>query len=485
MPTSPKSKSSSAIAQPPQWIKSLYGDISFEELSKFAMLGAVFFCIIGSYWLLRPLKDGLFFAIVGGKEWQPTAKMLSVIVVGAVVVSYQRAVDVLDRVTLFYAITAFFGLSFIGVAIALLHPTIGLTNATPSPDRYFGWIVYFLIETYGSLTVSMFWSFVSSITNSASARRGYAIVVGFGNVGAIVGPLLAVNAESLGMVVLFGVGGWAVLLSTVLLRSFVSMQGGRAGLARARASIEQASGATKEAEEGRAAASSAAPKPKANFTEGLRIIATRPYVTGIFLVSTLYEVIATLTDYQMKVIAASTPEYSSPEGLTSFLGTFGMATNGLALVISLLGSSYLMRRFGVRFCLLAYPTSVALASCMLFLFSSSQPSTLLWMAFAAMVTVKGLSYALQNPAKEILYIPTAPIAVKFKAKSFIDTFGSRGAKAFGSLMTGSVLKGAADASSMMRQGSVMSLAVVSVWLVAAQRVGREFQRLTDFDEIVE
>jgi AAA family ATP:ADP antiporter len=45
-----------------------------------------------------------------------------------------------------------------------------------------------------------------------------------------------------------------------------------------------------------------------------------------------------------------------------------------------------------------------------------------------------MSYALNNPCKEMLYQPTSS-SVKFKCKSWIDTFGARGCKATGSLVT--------------------------------------------------
>ena len=44
-------------------INLLYGDISVEEFKKFGMLGLIFLFIIGSYWLLRPLKDAVFFTV--------------------------------------------------------------------------------------------------------------------------------------------------------------------------------------------------------------------------------------------------------------------------------------------------------------------------------------------------------------------------------------------------------------------------------------
>ena len=47
-----------------------------------------------------------------------------------------------------------------------------------------------------------------------------------------------------------------------------------------------------------------------------------------------------------------------------------------------------------------------------------------------MLLLKGFSYCLNNPCKEILYQPTSS-SVKFKAKSWIDIFGQRGSKALG------------------------------------------------------
>jgi AAA family ATP:ADP antiporter len=51
-----------------------------------------------------------------------------------------------------------------------------------------------------------------------------------------------------------------------------------------------------------------------------------------------------------------------------------------------------------------------------------------------MMIMKGMSYALNNPTKEILYQMTST-QIKFKCKSWIDTFGQRSAKAGGSIVT--------------------------------------------------
>jgi AAA family ATP:ADP antiporter len=442
----------------------LYGDLTYTELRKFSLLGLTFLFIIGSYWLLRPLKDAVFFSIVGGREYQPIAKMLSVGVVALVVLVYSRLVDLLSRERLFYVVCAFFALSFFVLAVMLGHPTIGLANDVASPDRLVGWYTYFLIEAYGSITVSMFWSFVTSCTGATSASRGYSLIVGGAQVGSIAGPLLVTNAETLGIVPLFALAGCCTVLIAVLLRVFVVFVG----------ISPPGTALTDDNNNG-------GKKQDTGFLEGLKLVATVPYIRGVALVSTVYEVIATITDYQMKVLAHESSQDTA--SLAAFLGAFGMATNGLALVAALLGTSYALRRFGVRWCLLAYPISVAGASLVLFLFASADADTLLYVFFVVMVLTKGLSYALNNPAKEILYIPTSK-DIKFKAKSWIDLFGGRLSKAVGSTCT-TALRDLPSAELMVDAGVGVSLVLVVGWLAAASWVGNAYQRLTEANQVIQ
>ena len=44
-----------------------------------------------------------------------------------------------------------------------------------------------------------------------------------------------------------------------------------------------------------------------------------------------------------------------------------------------------------------------------------------------------MGYALNGPSRELLYVRTSG-DIKFKAKSWIDMFGTRGAKAVGSVV---------------------------------------------------
>lgn len=56
------------------------------------------------------------------------------------------------------------------------------------------------------------------------------------------------------------------------------------------------------------------------------------------------------------------------------------------------------------------------------------------MIFSVAIIRKGLSISLNNPTKEILYQVTST-GIQFKCRSLIDTFGQRGTKAIGSIVT--------------------------------------------------
>ena len=135
-------------------VRALYGDISKEEMKKFGLLSLTFFFTIGGYWLLRPLKDGVFFTMVG-KNYQPLAKLISVAVVLSLVLVYTKLIETFEKHKLFYIIVTFYAFVFAGAGLLLAHPTIGLANKVAGPHRYVGWILYFAIESFGSITESV------------------------------------------------------------------------------------------------------------------------------------------------------------------------------------------------------------------------------------------------------------------------------------------------------------------------------------------
>lgn len=433
--------------------QALWGDLSAEDMKQFGMLSLTFAFIIGTYWLMRPLKDGLFFKIVG-RQYQPTAKIMSFFFIIPVIFFYAKLVDLVEKQKLFYILAGFYSVLFLGISYFVNHETIGLLNTVPAWDRWFGWAIYLGVESYGSLLPALFWSFVASTTDSATAKRGFGLIIGGAQIGAIAGPGLATQAEHVGMVFLTMTVAVCLALVPVLIKLFITMYP---------AAAETNVVGSK--------------KVKTGMFEGLRLLISRPYLIGVFGVSVLYEVVVTIMDYQMKFLADTV--YQGSGAFTSFLGYFGMATNTMALVFALVGTGFFINRFGLLFCLVAYPFVMGLITTGIIVVPAHIMATSgVWIFFFATMAGKALSYALNNPCKEILYIPTSK-DVKFKAKSWTDSFGGRFAKGPAASGITSII---APLSNPIIIGSLLSLGVIGVWLVAAVFVGRRNKELTDTNQ---
>ncbi len=444
-------------------IKFFWPDLNNDEIKKYGLLSMTFFFIIGTYWLLRPLKDGFFFSTVGG-TFQPTAKMLSVVIVGLLVMVYSKLVDIVKKHNLFYVLGSIYAVLFAIVAYVIGLPVSGPGALNPSILKFFGWATYFIIESFGSIVVALFWSFTASVSDAKTAKKGYSLVVVGAQVGAIFGPFMATNAEVLGLRTLFVIGSLGIVMMMFVVKRFMAVI------------------PTEQLELGKPETTSTA--KKTGFMEGLKLLLTRPYLLGIFAVVTIYEVVGTIVDYQMKMQAQALPQYASRESLTAFLGVFGMAANTLAFLMALLGTGYMMRKLGLRFCLLTFPIVLGTAVAGLYAsysWGNFNPMMMLWATFGVMMIAKGLSYALNNPAKEMMYIPTSK-DVKFKSKGWIDMFGSRSSKALGAAFTDSLK---ASPHALLAYGTILSLGFIGFWIVAAFFVSSKFERLTSEGKIVE
>jgi ATP:ADP antiporter, AAA family len=457
----------------------LYGNhISPGEMVRTLCLATTLFFMIGGYWLLRSLKDPILTSLCGVTVI-PKAKMLSVFVVFGVVSIYNKLLDTdMPRHQLFYLFGSFYFVLFTTIAVLLKHPTIGLENAQADPSRVLGWISYCSIESFGSVMVSLFWSFCNSNFNLETAKASYGIMVAFAQIGSIIGPtFVSQYTSTIGVANTYLVGAVAMLLLQCTMFLYIRIYG-----------VQDRNGIPSDAKSSK--------KPKAGVWEGLHLFVKHNYIKGIFAISCLFMVEVTIIDYTMKVLARdyfaglhpcetgmTCYDYESgehgmstdaTEAFTMFMGLFGQATNSLSLMLSLFGTSAVIRYLGLRLTLLLFPT-LCLA---VIIFVRIYPT--LYVVFAAMMMLKACSYALNNPTKEILYQPTNP-AVRYKAKSWIDIFGARGSKALGSVITNAFSD---SATTLVANGSLVGMAVASFLIWNARYMGKTFEEYTESGYIV-
>lgn len=436
-------------------IRFFWGDLSPEELKKFSLLALGFFFIIGSWWPLKTLKDTIFLSMVGA-DYQPSVKIASVMLFFPLVLIYSRLVDYFTKEKLIYLFIGFYGVLGLIFVYFLQHPTIGVSNTITDPSRIFGWAFYLFAESYISLILALYWSFTNDITTPESAQKGYGLII-FGNqLGGFLATLIgnyASRDETLftsrapyialcSVTAFFLVGLVVYILQTKVLSQ--APQG----------YTEQAIHRQDES---------------VGFFDGLQALFTHPYVTGIFGIIFFQELISAIMNFQMLKLVSAT--FTSPGMINKFLFDFALAVQIIAAIFALFGTSFFQRRFGITFCLIAYP--LMLGFMIVIYLSNPTLSTI----FYVVLTAKALSYALNQPAKEVLYIPTSR-SIKYKSKAWIDMFGLRFAKAAGGTINSSM------GSLLLYVGS-FSLSVIGLWIFMASILGAAFKKAIKNNSIVE
>lgn len=422
-----------------------------EEFKKFILLSLTFLFLIGVYWLLRSVKDSILASTVGIR-FQPIAKMISLFVLIPLILTYSKLVDTFKKHHLFYYIGGFYGILFFIIGFLLGKPGIGLSNTVESPYRLIGWITYFGVESFGSLMVALFWSFVASSTSPESAKYGYPIIISGAQIGSITGPYLVTQAKTFGVDGLMYIASTWIVLIIVLINVYVKV------IPPNLTGLDEST----VAKEG---------NKKTGVFEGLRLLVKHKYIAGIFCVATFYEIIGTILDFQMKLVARQA--YTTPETYAEFMATFGIGCNVTTMLLTLIGTSFIMERWGLTFCIVSFPVTVGFVVSFVYIYSRCFQSSK-WIFFGAMIIIRCFTYALNNPAKEIMYIPTSK-DIKFKTKGWIDMFGARSMKAAGSLVNNAFK---ASPEALLAYGTLISLSVVIVWIFIASYVGKTFATLT-------
>lgn len=456
-------------------IQFFYPDIQKHEIRKVSLLALAFLFTIGTYWLMRLLKDLVLYklafpATLGwshdtGRLWIPWVKTFSPMFVLILVMIYSKLVDIFEKHKLMYVIAAFYMTFFSIITVILfLKNLYGEAYLGRTVLALSGILGYLFTESFGSLMVAVFWSFTISASTSDQAKRAFPFIVAAGQFGAIGGSSLMLIKTNI---------IWPFYAIVVLcLGIFVSIIH---YMIKTIPASELSNNTIHE-------------KPsKHNALSGIKLLVTKPYLMGVLIVSTFYEIASTIVEYQMNSQASIIFDDAT---FKWFKGVYGVSINTLAFLIALLGTSYIIKRFGTRICLLIYPVAFAIAlMCMYSYYSIMQPTAimLLWATFGVMLLVKAMSYAVNNPVKEMMYIPTSKDA-KFKTKSFIDMFGSRSAKMSGAQIGGWLnVHGNPILSihNLIMYGTVISLGIIGIWILAAIYVGTLNQKLVENKEIIE
>ena len=384
---------------------------------------------------------------------------------------YSKMVDRMRRYQLLCALSLTYG--FVGLLFAYLlgHPSIGLLNTSPSSGRLFGWLFYFFIEGYSPFVVSVFWSFANSISNQEAAKKNYGLMVGGSKIGGMLATLFAmivvnwsshisriqdvINHQIL--LVTASVASLAVPIFIILLMRRVP--------GRYLHGYEAVYKVEKERQKKGTS--------KTGAWSGLTMLINEPYVLGMFGILFFYELINTFLSYQRICIASA--QSTNASSMSSFLYLTTFIMHILGFTISVFGTRKLIETFGAKICLMIVPVINFIF--VIFFMIYYTPFALI----LASVVTKAVHFAFSFPLKESLYIPTIK-EIKFKSKSWIDTFGQKFARATGSAFNYGVRP---LAQTLFLTANIAFLTIAAtIWFVVAFLVGKRYEKAVSNNEVI-
>jgi len=392
-----------------------------------------FFFLLLSLYLLRPVREAM--GIARGADWLPWLMTTTLVVMLVVNPVYAALVSRLPRKRFIPLVAHFFAANLLVFA--------ALFQALPAHGgSLLGYAFYVWLSVFNLFVVSVFWSLMADVFTEDQGKRLFGMISMGGTLGAVVGAAVTEVASS---------GSWGFKLPTagLMLLAVLGLELAVFFMLRLARHFKLSAGEGQQARE-----------PGPDFKAGLSAIAGSRYLQLICAYMLLFTIASTfLYLMQGDIVARS---FASPAERTAAFAKLDFWTNVLTLTVQLLLTSRLLRGIGVSGVLLVLPllTTVGFGA------------LALWPSFLALALVqvlrRGIHYAVDRPAREILYIPLGP-EERYKSKAFIDTFVFRGGDFLG-------VWAPTLFAALLVPVSLAALGCAGVWVAIAGWLGRLVKR---------
>lgn len=370
--------------------------------------GAYFFCLLSSYYLLRPMREE--FGIRGELSdlpWLWTGTSLTMLLATPLFAWLVSRMPRRRFIPLTYRFFAFNLLIFYAVLVSLAH----------EQEKPVGYIFYIWLSVYNLFAISVFWGFMADLFKPEQAKRLFGVIGVGGTLGGIAGGVLVeliTTRTSIAPVHL-------MLLSAALLEGAVWC------VRRLTRRL------TTEPETIPASGSVAAPEsrePSRNPWAGFTLIARSPYLLALCIYMLMYTLSGSFLYFEQARIAKS--EFADSALRTMYFNRLDLFTNIVTLFTQLFITGRLVTRLGVIAGLALLPC-VVIAGFTALWFAPRLGLSVVIVFAAFRVLQRSMHYAIDRPTREMLYTPLNADA-KYKSKSFIDTFVYRGGDVLGAWM---------------------------------------------------
>ena len=421
-----------------------------EERLQSLLMFAYFFLVITSFWVLKPLKKGLFLSfydemgldLIGmhlrASHAEALAKVLNMVVALAAMIVFTILVRRFQRERLIYVLSGFFIIAFALYSQLLDGPGVATV-----------WSFYLFGDLYSTVMVVAFFAFLNDSVDSGAAKRMYGLVVLGGLAGGVFGSsMVGVKVKEASS------GSWLWLcLGMAIAIILIAMAAGRLV---ARQETQVASAAIEPEEESGGGNENPA-------LEGARLALRSSYLLSVVAIVGLYEMVSTIMDFQFSDTIGHYLDGAMVRVQVSRVMSF---TTWISLFVQVFLTSFIMKRSGVGAALLFLPVACLLGSL------GFMVAPVLLMGSALNTCDNGFSYSINQSAKEALYVVTTRDE-KYKAKAFIDMFVQRLAKAV-AVGLALVITIAFSGFESVRWLSLATAVILLVWIGAARYAGRAF-----------
>lgn len=411
-----------------------------EEVGALVWAFLYFFCLLSSYYILRPLRDEMGVAAgVSQLQWLFTATFLvmlaAVPVFGMLVARFPRRRFVPWVYWFFIAcIVSFYGLLQFD------------EWRVPVARAFFVWVSIFNL-----FVVTVFWGFLSDLFSYEQGKRLFGFVAAGGTTGALLGPsLTAALALPLGPVNLLLISALFLAGATQCVHGLLSTTQGKASEAAAQQG--KTSGAGELIGGGL----------MAGFTEVLR----SPFLLLICAHVLLLALTNTFLYFQQASIVAGA--FDSPAERTRVFALIDLSVGAVTLLVQVMLTGRILMRYG------AGPALALLALVTVGGFAALALAPVLVAVVAFQAAKRATEFAVANPARETLFTVVSR-EQKYKAKSFIDTAVFRG----GDAASGWVYTGLRNLGMELAWIAWLMVPVAALWAVLLLHLGKMQVKLAD------
>lgn len=357
-----------------------------------------FFCVLSSYYMLRPMREALGVdSGVASIPWLFSSTF--VVMLGATSIFGWIASRFARRVFLPW-VYVFFAANIL-IFYGLFQHAIGHGMTTV----WIGRVFFVWISVFNLFVVSVFWSFMADIYTREQGRRLFGIISAGGSAGALAGPFVVST-----LVVPLGFSNLLPLSAALLLFSIYCIR----RLRRWAHSEYHDEGGDKP------------PPPKplgGSALAGVSHVAKSRYLSSIGAKQIIASLLGTALYMFMNYLVGEAVEGTDQR--TQFFGYIDAATGVLSLLFQLLVVRHSVRRLGIGITLAFLP----LVSAVGFTVIAVNPALIFIAVFQA--TRRAIGFGFVKPSSDMLYSVVTP-EQKYKSKNFIDTAVYRAGDVIGS-----------------------------------------------------